>query len=148
MRRIRADELHEKWMKKPAYRREYGALAEEFALASARLTRPSTGAEAALSEWYQPKPQLPHCGLAQKTGHKPPLSNNRGGGTGEPLAACAAQLSRCWPSLTSRWRRPEAARYRAPCRCAGSSSSAAWSVDRSPVAVRGRGRPVRACRAF
>lgn len=61
-----------------------------FALASARLTKPSTGAEAALSGWYQPKPQLPHCGLAQKTGHKPPLSNNRGGGTGEPLAACAA----------------------------------------------------------
>jgi hypothetical protein len=53
-----------------------------FALASARLTRPSTGAEAALSGWYQPKPQLPHCGLAQKTGHKPPLSNKRAGGTG------------------------------------------------------------------
>ena len=37
MRRIRADELHEQWMKEPAYRREYEALAEEFALASALL---------------------------------------------------------------------------------------------------------------
>jgi hypothetical protein len=44
-----------------------------------RLTRPSTGAEAALSGWCQPKPQLPHCGSTQKTGRKPPLSNNRGG---------------------------------------------------------------------
>jgi hypothetical protein len=46
MRRIRADELHEKWMKEPAYRREHDALAEEFALASARLeggrVKPST----------------------------------------------------------------------------------------------------------
>ena len=120
----------------------------DFALASARLTRPSTGAEAALSGWYQPKPQLPHCGLAQKTGHKPPLSNNRGGGTGEPLAACAAWLSRCWPSLTSRWRRPEAARYRllAGVRALRVRQHGQWTAP--PVAVRGRAHPVRACRAF
>jgi len=37
MRRIRADALHKRWMKNPAYRREYEALAEEFALASALL---------------------------------------------------------------------------------------------------------------
>ena len=37
MRRVRADALHKRWMKNPAYRREYAALAEEFALASALL---------------------------------------------------------------------------------------------------------------
>ncbi len=37
MKRIRADDLHEKWMKDPGYRREYDALADEFALASAML---------------------------------------------------------------------------------------------------------------
>src|ERR1700735_4603150 len=36
--------------------------------------RPSTGAQAALSGWCQPKPQLPRCGSTPKTGHKPPLS--------------------------------------------------------------------------
>ena len=38
MKRIRADDLHKKWMKSPAYRREYEALAEEFALATALLS--------------------------------------------------------------------------------------------------------------
>ena len=37
MSRIRADELHRRWMKNSAYRREYDALADEFALASALL---------------------------------------------------------------------------------------------------------------
>ena len=37
MRRILADDLHKKWMRKPAYRREYRALEEEFALASVLL---------------------------------------------------------------------------------------------------------------
>ena len=37
MKRIRADELHKKWMKNPAYRREYDALADEFALAAELL---------------------------------------------------------------------------------------------------------------
>lgn len=37
MKTITADELHRKWMKNPAYRREYDALEEEFALAGALL---------------------------------------------------------------------------------------------------------------
>lgn len=32
MKRIRADDLHKEWMDNPAYRREYEALEEEFAL--------------------------------------------------------------------------------------------------------------------
>lgn len=34
MKFVRADELHKRWMKNPAYRREYDASADEFALAS------------------------------------------------------------------------------------------------------------------
>ena len=37
MKAITADELHRKWMKNPEYRREYDALEEEFALATALL---------------------------------------------------------------------------------------------------------------
>jgi ribosome-binding protein aMBF1 (putative translation factor) len=37
MGRIRADVLRKRWMKDPVFRREYEALAEEFALASALL---------------------------------------------------------------------------------------------------------------
>jgi ribosome-binding protein aMBF1 (putative translation factor) len=37
MKPIRADDLHKKWMKKPGYRREYAALAEEFALVAAMM---------------------------------------------------------------------------------------------------------------
>jgi len=37
MKTITADELHRKWMKSPEYRREYEALPEEFALATALL---------------------------------------------------------------------------------------------------------------
>jgi len=37
MKTITADELHRKWMKDAAYRREYAALEEEFALAKALL---------------------------------------------------------------------------------------------------------------
>jgi ribosome-binding protein aMBF1 (putative translation factor) len=34
---IRASDLHRKWMKDPAYRREFAALEEEFSLASAMI---------------------------------------------------------------------------------------------------------------
>ena len=37
MKPVRADELHKKWIKNADYRREYEALEEEFALASALL---------------------------------------------------------------------------------------------------------------
>lgn len=37
MKLIRADDLHKKWMKNPAYRREYEALAGEFALVGAMM---------------------------------------------------------------------------------------------------------------
>jgi transcriptional regulator with XRE-family HTH domain len=37
MKYIRVDDLHKKWMKDPAYRREYEALEGEFALFSAML---------------------------------------------------------------------------------------------------------------
>ena len=36
-KRIRADAVHRKWMKDPAYRAEYAALEREFALASAMI---------------------------------------------------------------------------------------------------------------
>jgi ribosome-binding protein aMBF1 (putative translation factor) len=35
--RIRVDDLHKKWMKKPNYRREYKALEEEFSLVAALI---------------------------------------------------------------------------------------------------------------
>jgi ribosome-binding protein aMBF1 (putative translation factor) len=35
--RIRVDDLHKKWMKDSKYRREYGALAEEFSLVTALI---------------------------------------------------------------------------------------------------------------
>ena len=38
MKRIRVDELAKEWMKDPAFRREYEALDEEFALATALLS--------------------------------------------------------------------------------------------------------------
>ncbi|MFM2126330.1 MAG: hypothetical protein RL328_2781 [Acidobacteriota bacterium] len=37
MKRIKADDLHKKWMKNPEYRREYEALEEEFALIEALM---------------------------------------------------------------------------------------------------------------
>jgi transcriptional regulator with XRE-family HTH domain len=37
MKPVRADDLHKKWLKNAGYRREYKALEEEFALASALL---------------------------------------------------------------------------------------------------------------
>jgi transcriptional regulator with XRE-family HTH domain len=37
MSRTRADDLHEKWMKDPKYRREYKALEEEFSLTAAMI---------------------------------------------------------------------------------------------------------------
>jgi ribosome-binding protein aMBF1 (putative translation factor) len=37
MKEIRASDLHKKWMKDPAYAREYAALEEEFRLASALI---------------------------------------------------------------------------------------------------------------
>ena len=37
MSRIRVDELHRKWMRDEAYRREYEALEEEFSLASGMI---------------------------------------------------------------------------------------------------------------
>ncbi len=37
MSRIKADDLHKKWMKNPEYRREYDALEEEFALIEALM---------------------------------------------------------------------------------------------------------------
>jgi len=37
MTRTTANQLHKKWMKNPAYRREYAALEEEFALAAAMI---------------------------------------------------------------------------------------------------------------
>ena len=37
MSRTRVDDLHEKWMKDPKYRREYKALAEEFSLTAAMI---------------------------------------------------------------------------------------------------------------
>ena len=44
MRRIRVDDLHKDWMKDPEYRREYEALAGEFALAAALIeARTHTG---------------------------------------------------------------------------------------------------------
>ena len=41
MKRTRVDDLHNKWMKNPKYRREYEALEEEFSLTAA-LDRKST----------------------------------------------------------------------------------------------------------
>jgi len=38
MKRIRVDDLAKEWMKDPAFRREYDALEEEFALATALLS--------------------------------------------------------------------------------------------------------------
>ena len=38
MKFVRAADLHKKWMKNAAYRREYAALEEEFALVSAMMT--------------------------------------------------------------------------------------------------------------
>ena len=38
MKHIRADDLRKKWMKSPAYRREYEALEEEFALFNAMMS--------------------------------------------------------------------------------------------------------------
>jgi Helix-turn-helix len=44
MSRIRVDDLHEKWLQDPEYRAEYGALEEEFSLASALISaRASAG---------------------------------------------------------------------------------------------------------
>lgn len=37
MKRTTVDELHEKWMKNPKYRREYEALEEEFSISAALL---------------------------------------------------------------------------------------------------------------
>ena len=37
MKNTRVDDLHEQWMKDPAYRREYDALAEEFSLTAALI---------------------------------------------------------------------------------------------------------------
>ena len=37
MSRTRVDDLHEKWMKDPKYRREYKALDEEFSLTAAMI---------------------------------------------------------------------------------------------------------------
>ena len=37
MSRIKADDLHKKWMKTPEYRREYEALEEEYALIEALM---------------------------------------------------------------------------------------------------------------
>jgi ribosome-binding protein aMBF1 (putative translation factor) len=37
MKRLTADDLHKKWMKNPAYRREYEALEEEFSLTAALI---------------------------------------------------------------------------------------------------------------
>ena len=37
MKRTTADDLHKKWMKNPAYRREYAALEEEFSLTAALI---------------------------------------------------------------------------------------------------------------
>ena len=37
MTRIRVDDLHKDWMKDPKYRRDYGALEEEFSLAAALI---------------------------------------------------------------------------------------------------------------
>jgi transcriptional regulator with XRE-family HTH domain len=37
MKRMRVDDLHKEWMKKPGYRREYEALAEEFSLTTALI---------------------------------------------------------------------------------------------------------------
>jgi ribosome-binding protein aMBF1 (putative translation factor) len=37
MSRTRVDDLHEKWMKDPKYRREYKALSEEFSLTAAMI---------------------------------------------------------------------------------------------------------------
>jgi DNA-binding XRE family transcriptional regulator len=37
MKRLKADDLHREWMQNPAYRREYEALEEEFALVAALL---------------------------------------------------------------------------------------------------------------
>jgi len=37
MKRIKADDLHKKWMKKPGYRREYAKLEEEFSLTAALI---------------------------------------------------------------------------------------------------------------
>jgi ribosome-binding protein aMBF1 (putative translation factor) len=37
MSRTRVDDLHEKWMKDPKYRREYKALGEEFSLTAAMI---------------------------------------------------------------------------------------------------------------
>ena len=44
MKRMRADDLHQQWLKDPKYRREYEALAEEFS-ATAAL---ASGAKAAV----------------------------------------------------------------------------------------------------
>jgi ribosome-binding protein aMBF1 (putative translation factor) len=37
MKRTTVDDLHEKWMKDPKYRREYAALGEEFSLTAALI---------------------------------------------------------------------------------------------------------------
>jgi transcriptional regulator with XRE-family HTH domain len=37
MKRVKADDLHKEWMRKPNYRREYEALEEEYALVAALL---------------------------------------------------------------------------------------------------------------
>jgi transcriptional regulator with XRE-family HTH domain len=37
MKRLRVDDLHEQWLKKPEYRREYEALEEEFSLTAALI---------------------------------------------------------------------------------------------------------------
>ncbi len=37
MKRMRVDELQKEWMKRPAYRREYEALEEEFSLTAALI---------------------------------------------------------------------------------------------------------------
>ena len=37
MKRTSVDDLHKEWMKKPAYRREYEALEEEFSLTAALI---------------------------------------------------------------------------------------------------------------
>jgi ribosome-binding protein aMBF1 (putative translation factor) len=37
MKRVKADDLHKEWMRKPGYRRAYEALEEEYALVAALL---------------------------------------------------------------------------------------------------------------
>jgi ribosome-binding protein aMBF1 (putative translation factor) len=37
MKRIRVDDLHKEWLKRPAYKREYEALEEEFSLTAALI---------------------------------------------------------------------------------------------------------------